>query len=57
MDLSKLFNTWLGLAGLAVVLYYVFNKPADTVTIIGGANGTGGVFGAGSTFVNSLEAR
>jgi hypothetical protein len=51
MNASQFFNTWLGLAGLAVVLFYVFNDTQKTTTIIQG------VGGAGTSFVNTLEAR
>ncbi len=48
---NQLFNTWVGLLGLAVVLFYVFNDTGKTTTIIGGAAGVG------SQFVDSLQAR
>ena len=51
MNPSQWLDTWLGLAGLGVVLFYVFNDPNRTNTIIQG------VGGAGTTFVNTLEAR
>ena len=49
--MNQIIDTYLGLAGLALVLYFVFNDSAKTRTILAG------VGGAGTSFVNTLEAR
>jgi hypothetical protein len=34
MDIGRVFNLWLGLVGLGVVLYFVFNDTHHTADII-----------------------
>ncbi len=49
--MNQLVETYIGLVGLGLVLYFVFNDTAKTQTILAG------VGGAGTSFVNTLEAR
>jgi len=49
--MNQVIETYIGLIGLGLVLYFVFNNTQKTTTIISG------VGGAGTSFVNTLEGR
>lgn len=49
--MERIFNTWLGLAGLGVALFYVFRDPKFTGSFLTQAGQTGG------DFVATLQGR
>jgi hypothetical protein len=51
VEVERFFNVWLGLAGLALVLYFTLGEPEKTHKILQGLSDVNG------DFIATLQAR